>query len=85
MTTADDEQQGYGAALRELESILDELEDDDVDVDVLADRVERAAELLRFCRDRIAGAKLQVERIVDELDAAAPTPASAAPEDDSGG
>ena len=34
---------GYAAALAELESILAEIEDDAVDVDVLAARVRRAA------------------------------------------
>ena len=59
---------GYGAALAELETILDEIEDDAVDVDVLATRVKRAALLLRVCRDRIGAARLEVEQVVAELD-----------------
>lgn len=59
---------GYGEALRELESILDEIEDDSVDVDVLASRVRRAAELLRICRDRISAARVEVTQIVADLD-----------------
>jgi exodeoxyribonuclease VII small subunit len=60
---------GYGEALAELEVILDEIEDDAVDVDVLATRVRRAAELLRICRDRIASARVEVTQIVADLDA----------------
>ncbi|HLT16790.1 MAG TPA: exodeoxyribonuclease VII small subunit [Acidimicrobiales bacterium] len=59
---------GYGAALAELEAILDEIEDDAVDVDVLAARVKRAAELLRICRDRITAARIEVTQIVADLD-----------------
>ena len=59
---------GYAAALSELESILAEIEDDAVDVDVLATKVKRAAELLRLCRDRITAAKVEVTQIVAELD-----------------
>lgn len=59
---------GYGAALAELEGILDEIEDDAVDVDVLAARVKRAAELLRVCRDRITAARIEVTQIVADLD-----------------
>jgi exodeoxyribonuclease VII small subunit len=59
---------GYGEALAELEAILDEIEDDSVDVDVLASRVRRAALLLRVCRGRIAAARVEVESIVAELD-----------------
>lgn len=61
---------GYGEALAELEGILDEIEDDSVDVDVLATRVRRAAELLRICRDRIASARVEVTQIVADLDPA---------------
>jgi len=63
---------GYAEALAELEAILMEIEDDAVDVDVLAARVKRAAELLRICRDRITAAKVEVTQIVAELDTGAP-------------
>jgi exodeoxyribonuclease VII small subunit len=59
----------YVEALAELERILDELDGDEVDVDVLGARVKRAAELLRLCRDRIAGARFEVEQVVAELEA----------------
>lgn len=61
---------GYGEALAELEGILAEIEDDAVDVDVLAARVRRAAELLRVCRDRIAAARVEVTQIVADLEPA---------------
>ena len=67
MTDADD--LGYADALAELEDILDELDGDEVDVDVLGARVRRAAELLRLCRERIAGARFEVEQVVAELEA----------------
>ena len=38
---------GYGEAVAELEQILKQLERPDVDVDVLARQVQRAAELIR--------------------------------------
>lgn len=66
--TNPEEPSGYGAALNELESILRELDRDDVDVDVLGERVRRAAQLLRFCRDRIASARFEVEHVVAELE-----------------
>jgi exodeoxyribonuclease VII small subunit len=60
---------GYATALAELDDILHELDGDEVDVDVLGARVRRAAELLRICRDRIAGARFEVEQVVAELEA----------------
>ena len=59
---------GYAAAMSELEAILDDLEDDDLDVDVLASKVERASSLIQLCRDRIGAARVQVERVVASLD-----------------
>ncbi len=58
---------GYAEAMAELEEILEELEGDDLDVDVLADRVRRASELIASCRTRIARAQSDVESIVTDL------------------
>lgn len=58
---------GWAEAMGELSSILAELERDDVDLDVLADRVERAAWLIAVCRDRIAGTRLRVDELVADL------------------
>ena len=66
---SDEEQIGYAEAMRELEEILDALEDDDLDVDVLAANVERASTLIQLCRDRIGNARIQVEKVVASLDA----------------
>ena len=59
---------GYADALRELEEILTSLEEADVDVDVLAEKVARASELIRTCRERIGNAKLQIEKVVADLE-----------------
>lgn len=67
MTTQQDDLD-YSSAITELDDILLELEDDALDVDVLADRVERASVLIKFCRSRITTARTQVEQIVADLD-----------------
>jgi exodeoxyribonuclease VII small subunit len=58
----------YRDALSEIEAILADLERDAVDVDELALKVSRAADLIRVCRSRIADARMQVEEIVADLD-----------------
>ena len=68
MATKKDGEIGYAEALKELETILAELERTYVDVDVLASRVERASELIRLCRDRIGNAKLQIDKVVNGLE-----------------
>ena len=57
----------YGQALAELEELLDELEDADIDVDLLAERVARGVELVRFCRDRLAVVTTDVDQVVADL------------------
>ena len=69
MSAKKDDALGYADAMAELEEILEELEGDDLDVDVLADRVRRASELIKTCRERIARAQGDVDRIVTDLEA----------------
>jgi exodeoxyribonuclease VII small subunit len=59
---------GYAEALAELETILADLEDDHVDVDVLATKVKRAADLIELCRQRIQAARIEVSRVVGALE-----------------
>lgn len=66
---------GYAEAVEELEAILAELDSDNVDVDRLATQVRRAAALIALCRSRLAATRIEVTRIVADLDALAePTP-----------
>jgi exodeoxyribonuclease VII small subunit len=59
----DDNNNGYEDAVTELEEILDALSDDDINVDELAERVKRATELVKVCRERVAAARLEVKEI----------------------
>ena len=74
MSTPDDDSDdrggevGYAEAMTELEGILEELEGDHLDVDVLAERVRRASELIKLCRTRISRAQDDVNRIVTDLE-----------------
>jgi exodeoxyribonuclease VII small subunit len=63
-----DDDLGYAEAMTELDDILVELEGDHLDVDVLAERVRRASELIKLCRTRIARAQEDVDRIVTDLE-----------------
>lgn len=72
--TLTDEPILYKDALLELEKILDQIEGDEVDLDELASKVERAAMLLQLCRGRIAQTEQQVRRIIEDLDEDAVAP-----------
>lgn len=66
-TPLDPAPDGYADAAAELERILHDIEDDDVDVDVLAERVERAAALIAWCRERILAARSAVDEATSAL------------------
>lgn len=78
---------GYADAVAELEGILEQLDGDDVDVDHLAAQVRRASELIGLCRARLSAARMEVTRIVADLDATPPvaTDHSDAPVDEDTG
>jgi exodeoxyribonuclease VII small subunit len=62
------EEISYREALAELESILSAIEEEQVDVDDLAVKVKRSAELIRLCRTRIEAATIEVEAIVEDME-----------------
>jgi len=60
----------FAEARERLLQILREVESDAGDVDQLVARVKEAAELYRFCNDRLAVARTQVTQVVADLAAA---------------
>ncbi|MAT62795.1 MAG: exodeoxyribonuclease VII small subunit [Acidimicrobiaceae bacterium] len=61
------DEMNYSLALKELQEILTELESDQVDIDELAKKVERANELLQECQKRLTSTQMQVEEIIEVL------------------
>ncbi|MBN1944150.1 MAG: exodeoxyribonuclease VII small subunit [Bradymonadales bacterium] len=59
---------GYAQAVMELEKILEQLETADIDVDVLSGAVERAAWLLKYCRQRINKAEVRIKEVLADLE-----------------
>ncbi len=57
----------YAQGAEELETILEEIESGDADIDVLSEKVERAAQLIKLCREKLAGTELRVNKVVEEL------------------
>ncbi len=64
----------YSAASAELEQILQDIESGEIDLDVLTDKVERAATLLATCRQKLAATETKVKKITAELAATVTAP-----------
>jgi exodeoxyribonuclease VII small subunit len=56
----------YSEALAEIESILLKIEEGKLDVDELADKVNRVTDLLKICRSRLRSTEEQIDKILDE-------------------
>ena len=62
----------YGKAMEELEGILKRIEEEEVDIDDLAQEVKRASELIQLCKKKIERTEMEVNRIVQSFEAELP-------------
>lgn len=58
----------YESAYNELMQIAREIEDESVSVDVLAEKVRRASELINFCQTKLKTAEADVNKIIDQME-----------------
>ncbi len=56
----------YDAAVGEIEEILEKIEEGDLGVDELAEKVNRVTKLLKICRDRLLATEEQINKILDD-------------------
>lgn len=61
---------GYSQAISEIESIVEEIETETVDVDVLAEKVKRATYLIKLCKEKLRETDKEVKNILKEFDRA---------------
>jgi exodeoxyribonuclease VII small subunit len=60
--------QTYREAITEIEEILSSIENDELDVDELAEKVNKVTLLLKFCKDKLYKTQEEVEKVLKELD-----------------
>lgn len=58
----------YKDALEEIESIVEEIENESVDVDVLTEKVKRAAHLIKLCKAKLKKTDDEVKKILKEFE-----------------
>lgn len=61
----------YEKAITELEDIVKGIESGEVNVDLLTERLKRAAELIKFCNERLKGTQDAVSKILVDMEGAA--------------
>ena len=58
----------YEDAYRELAAIAKEIESEAVSVDVLAQKVKRASELITYCQTKLRTTEAEVNKIIAQMD-----------------
>lgn len=65
------EQPNYADAFEELQQIVAQIEDGQISVDELSEKVKRAAYLISLCKARLSSTEEDVNKILKDLDNAA--------------
>jgi len=73
--------QTYRQAIEELETILRTLETDSVDVDDLTAQVQRSADLIRLCKQKLRNIETTIDQVFENLDEEEDEPDYAADEE----
>ncbi len=60
--------QTYESALSELQSIISEIENEEIGIDQLSVKVKRAAELLKFCQQKLRTTEEDVNNILNQFE-----------------
>ena len=58
----------YNEAVSEIEDILEKIENEELDVDELAEKVKRVSQLLKICKEKLQTTNEEVEKILGEME-----------------
>ena len=54
----------YEEAIRQIEEIVDRLENDDIDIDTLGPELKKAQKLIKMCKDKLTKTEEEVKKIL---------------------
>ncbi|MBK7129895.1 MAG: exodeoxyribonuclease VII small subunit [Crocinitomicaceae bacterium] len=60
----------YAKSFEELQDIVQDIENGEISVDILSEKVKRAAELIKVCRKKLTETEEDVARILKDLSGA---------------
>ncbi|WEK21511.1 MAG: exodeoxyribonuclease VII small subunit [Candidatus Pedobacter colombiensis] len=58
----------YESAYKELTEIAQEIETEAVSVDILAEKVKRASDLIEFCQTKLRATETEVNKIIKQME-----------------
>jgi len=57
----------YSEAIEEVEKIINQIESNELDIDELTEKIRRASELLKFCKQKLHFTEEEIQKIIDEM------------------
>ncbi len=54
----------YEAAMAELQSIVRKMENDELDIDQMAEQLKRAQQLIKLCKDKLTKTDEEIKKIL---------------------
>lgn len=57
----------YAQAKNELEEIVENIENNELDIDMLTEKVKRASELIAFCKNKLTKTDEELQKILNEI------------------
>ncbi|MDR1698304.1 MAG: exodeoxyribonuclease VII small subunit [Prevotellaceae bacterium] len=57
----------YSEAINEIETILAQIENDELEMDDLIEKVKRSSELLQFCKNKLTQTDVEIQKILESI------------------
>lgn len=61
-----DEKIKYEDAVKQLREIVDKMENDELDIDSLAEQLKKAKQLIKACKEKLNNVDAEINKILDE-------------------
>ena len=62
-------EESYKEAIEKLRRIVEEIDRDELDVDLLSEKVKEASRLIKLCKEKLYKVDADVRNVLEELDA----------------
>ena len=56
----------YSQAMERLEKIVNQIDNNELEIDILAEKIKEANEIIEFCSDKLTKADREIEKLLSE-------------------
>ena len=56
----------YEEALRQLDDLVEKMENDELDIDQLSDQLKKAKKLVKLCKDKLTKTDAEIRKLLSE-------------------